>query len=264
MDLQAALDAFAQRERVLVALDFDGVLAPIVADPEAARPLPAAARALTELAGRGAVHLALVSGRQLADLRRLADPPPQALLVGSHGAQVRRPGDGPDSGDALTLGPGERELLVRLGAELETISTGHPGTVVEHKPAAVVLHTRRADRQVAAAATALALAGPATWPGTHLTSGKEVVELSVIEATKGEALSRLRTELGLPAGSGGVLYVGDDVTDERAFAVLDDDSGDVTVKVGPGDTLARHRVDGPPEVAELLGLLLDQVIRPTG
>ena len=50
----------------------------------------------------------------------------------------------------------------------------------------------------------------------------------------------------------------------RAFAVLDDDSGDVTVKVGPGDTLARHRVDGPPEVAELLGLFLDLVVRPPG
>jgi trehalose-phosphatase len=52
-----------------------------------------------------------------------------------------------------------------------------------------------------------------------------------------------------------VLYAGDDVTDERAFAALDDAAGDVTVKVGAGETAARHRVAGPPDVAVLLDRL---------
>jgi len=82
--------------------------------------------------------------------------------------------------------------------------------------------------------------------------GKEVVELSVSDATKGAALRRLRALTGTAPGPGGVLYAGDDVTDETAFAVLDDDAGDVTVKVGPGETGARHRVPDPQAVARLL------------
>jgi trehalose-phosphatase len=85
--------------------------------------------------------------------------------------------------------------------------------------------------------------------------GKEVVEIAVTDVTKGTALLRLRGLLRLPA-AGGVLYVGDDVTDERAFAVLDDDAGDVTVKVGDGPTAARHRVPTPEAVATLLHTLL--------
>ena len=69
--------------------------------------------------------------------------------------------------------------------------------------------------------------------------GKDVVEISVLSASKGEALTALRDELAAPV----VLYAGDDVTDEHAFEALRAD--DVTVKVGPGETAARFRVDGP-------------------
>jgi trehalose 6-phosphate phosphatase len=62
-----------------------------------------------------------------------------------------------------------------------------------------------------------------------------VLELAVTDADKGSALVRLAGELGATA----VLYLGDDVTDEDAFRALTDA---VTVKVGDGDTAARHRV----------------------
>ena len=54
---------------------------------------------------------------------------------------------------------------------------------------------------------------------------------------------------------GGVLYAGDDVTDERAFAILDDDAGDVTIKVGEGPTIARHRLADPEAIAAMLTIL---------
>jgi hypothetical protein len=69
-------------------------------------------------------------------------------------------------------------------------------------------------------------------PGCHVTRGKEVVEVSVVEAGKGVALDRLREQVAAE----GVLYAGDDVTDENAFAVLR--PGDIGVKVGDGETLA--------------------------
>lgn len=284
--LDRALSELAARPQVLVAVDFDGVLAPIVADPDAARPLPEASAALSRLADSPGVRIALVSGRTLADLRRLARPPAPALLVGSHGAQFagadRRPDDaaaepsgadphgadpdgagspGADGVDPESVIPGmdqaAQELLVRVTAALDLIAQRHPGTFVERKPAGAVLHTRRAPRNAARRATEEALAGPSTWRGVRLTRGKEVVDLSVVEADKGGALTTLRGQVGLVPRGGGVLYLGDDITDERAFAVLDDERGDVTVKVGEGTTIARHRVDDPEAVAAVLARLAD-------
>ncbi|HEY6795787.1 MAG TPA: trehalose-phosphatase [Kineosporiaceae bacterium] len=264
-DLQRAVRALAAQPRALVALDFDGCLAPIVADPQDARPLPEASDALRRLAATPGTTVALVSGRPLDALRQLAAPPAAALLVGSHGAEFGGGALGSTEslpraegldGGAPRLGPQARHLLDRVTAALQGIVRDHPGAALELKPTSAVLHTRRAERAEAAAATAAALAGPAGWPGVHVLQGKEVVEISVSDATKGAALRRLR-EVALADGEGGVLYAGDDVTDERAFAVLDDDAGDVTVKVGDGETLARHRVPDPVAVARLLQFLLE-------
>ena len=238
--LGEALAAFATRARVLVALDFDGVLAPIVERPELARALPASARAVAALAQADGVTVALVSGRSLADLRAVADPPPSAVLVASHGAEV--------DGAPTELDEAQRSLLAQVVEGLGAVVAAHEGTALERKPAGAVLHTRSASPDVAAAATAAALTGPATLPGVRALRGKQVVELSVVTADKGSAVSALRERLGSEA----VLFAGDDTTDEFAFAVLDDAAGDVGVKVGDGETGARHRVADPEAVAGLL------------
>ena len=94
------------------------------------------------------------------------------------------------------------------------------------------------------------MTGPARWAGVDVTLGKSVVELSVVETSKGIALQQLRAAAEIDA----VLYVGDDVTDETAFGVLGPD--DMGVKVGSGETHAAYRVDGPEDVRELLQLLV--------
>jgi trehalose-phosphatase len=245
--LAEALARFAARDRVLVALDFDGTLAPLVDDPDTAAAPPRALDAVRELTGRPGTSVAVVSGRPLSRLRTLLGPVGPVALIGSHGAEVEVPaGDA----DADALDAEEKELLAGVHDAVAGIVRAHPGTSFEEKPAAVVLHTRRADRATALAATAAALLGPARCDGVHTLVGKEVVELAVTDVTKGTALRRLRAGLGLDRG--GVLYAGDDTTDELAFAALDDDAGDVTVKVGAGPTEARHRVDGPGALADLL------------
>jgi trehalose 6-phosphate phosphatase len=108
-------------------------------------------------------------------------------------------------------------------------------------------------RTVADRAAGLALLErAAATAGPHHTAkpGKDVLELAVTDADKGSALSRLRSELS----AAGVLYLGDDVTDEDAFAVLR--AGDVGVKVGTGETRARHRVPDLAGVAAVLRRLL--------
>jgi len=235
--------AGARAGTTLVALDFDGVLAPLVDDPATSRALPASARAIERLAATG-VPVALVSGRALADLWTVAQPPPGVHLVGGHGAEHGRATPEGLLREPFDLLPEQARALAELTASLEAVTAGTTARV-ERKPASVVLHTRTAGRDDARrltdAATALGEAA-----GVDVLAGKDVVELSVLAVSKGDALRVLRARLGVTR----IFYAGDDVTDERAFALLEPQ--DVTVKVGPGATVAQHRLADPAAVAVLL------------
>jgi trehalose-phosphatase len=239
----AGLDRLARVGRLLVASDYDGVLAPMVTDPARAFPLPAARTALTGLATLPGTTVALVSGRARRDLAALARLPAEVLLVGSHGSEFA------DGG--VRLDPAQAALRARLEAALRKLVRDRPGVWLEAKPAAVVVHTRTAAAEVGAAARSAAEAGPGSWPGVHVTTGKEVVELAVVETHKGTAVEALRAR----AEADAVLFLGDDVTDENAFAVLREP--DVGVKVGPGRTRARFRVADPDAAVAVLERLRD-------
>jgi trehalose 6-phosphate phosphatase len=239
-DLLDALTKAARLPRLLVTSDFDGTLAPIVNNPADARPLPDASQALVELAELPATEVALISGRELRVLRELSGAPPTVHLVGSHGAEL-------DTGFAHPIDEG---LMARITVELNAIAADRPGVTVETKPASVALHVRNADSADGEAALREALTASESWDA-HTTEGKAVLEFAVIATDKGEAIDILRKRNDASA----VVYFGDDVTDEKAFRRLREP--DVGVKVGPGDTLARYRVDGPRDVATALRYLLE-------
>lgn len=238
-ELIRALDVAAATPRLLVTSDFDGTLAPIVNDPAAARALPAAAQALIALADLPDTHTALVSGRALAVLRELSAMPPSVHLVGSHGAEF-------DAGFSHDV---DETLLGRMIAELDAIATNRPGVAVETKPASVALHIRNASDADGEAALAAARAASAGWDA-HVTAGKAVLEFAVIDTDKGEAVDILREQTSATV----VVFLGDDVTDEKAFRRMR--GGDVGIKVGPGDTAASFRIDSPEDVTEVLAYLL--------
>ncbi|EYR63830.1 haloacid dehalogenase [Actinotalea ferrariae CF5-4] len=237
----------------LLALDFDGCLAPLQDDPELSRALPEAVTALDRLAGVRGLHLAIVSGRAIGDLSDKAEVPQGTHLVGSHGGERGRRQDGGVALDPFTLDPERARALADLAAALDDAVAPVPGARVERKPASVVLHTRTvADAAAAARLTEHALALGAG-DDVDAMRGKDVVELSVLEVTKGDALAALRADLGVDV----VAYAGDDVTDERAFATLG--PGDVTVKVGEGASAARFRVADPDAMARLLTQVADDL-----
>ena len=237
-DLTAALETAASVPRLLVTSDFDGTLSPIVNNPSDARPLPAAGRALIDLAELPSTSVALISGRALRDLRTLSSMPSTVHLVGSHGAEF-------DSGFSHEI---DRELLQTITDTLASIASGKPGVTVETKPASVALHVRNASPADGEDALRAARAASDHWDA-HATAGKAVLEFAVISTDKGEALDILRDRHDATA----VVFFGDDVTDEKAFRRMV--GSDVGVKVGPGETLAAYRVDSPEDVATALELL---------
>ncbi|MDH4115918.1 MAG: trehalose-phosphatase [Acidimicrobiia bacterium] len=223
-------DAVARLPRpLLVVVDFDGTLSEIVSDPAAAVPTPGALQALARLAGTSGITVAVVSGRRLADLRRLI-PIPGLTLVGEHGAAW--------DGVSVDRPAGYDEMA----ALLDGVAARHPGAWVEAKELSLVLHTRAVEDESAVVADAArALAGH-----PEVTFGKRVVDVGLVAVDKGLAVAELRSRCAADA----VFFAGDDTTDETVFAGLG--PIDVGVKVGPGPTAARFRVDGPREVVTLL------------
>lgn len=239
VELQRVLDSIARTPRLLVTCDFDGTLAPIVSNPADARMLPDAAASLTALAELADTDVALVSGRALGVLRTLSAMPASVHLVGSHGAEF-------DTGFAHDVDEG---LLRRIIFELNEIATDKPGVTVETKPASVALHVRNANPADGEAALEEARHASAAWDA-HTTAGKAVLEFAVIKTDKGEAVDILRGQNGSTA----VVFFGDDVTDEKAFARMRE--SDVGVKVGRGETSAGFRIETPEDVTEALAYLL--------
>lgn len=242
-ELRRAIAAVAEVPRLLVATDFDGVLAPFVLDPMAARPRTGTLESLTELAAAPDTWTAVVSGRDLETLARLTGLGGSATtLIGSHGAETSRAGSGP-------LTPQVSARLSELRAKVETaVEARDPRIRLEHKPTSLVLHTRGLPAQTLTTAAAIAEEAAAD-DGVTLLSGKGVHELSVVQADKGSALRSLADELGVDA----ITYLGDDVTDEHVFAVLGDI--DLGIKVGDGQTAARERIDDSAAVPPVLAAL---------
>lgn len=227
---------------LFVACDFDGTLAPIVSDPDLARADPQALESLRALAKMPQTEVAVISGRARADLRKLLGPADGILLVGSHGGEIDA-----DLPDAL---PDEaRPLLEVLRTDADSIAGRFAGVRCEYKPASVAIHYRNADPAVIAQIQDAILEGPARREGVFIRRGKMVIELAVIEASKGRALQTLRYRLAAAA----VVFIGDDLTDEEAFATLS--SPDVGVKVGDGETLAPYSVHDVSGVRDALAAL---------
>jgi len=244
-ELRRAIVQIARTPRLLVACDYDGTLAPITANPDEARPLPESVGALRSLAALHETTTAVISGRALRDLATLSRLPSEVNLVGSHGSEF-------DIGFIHALDSSARELHRKLETELEQVVLDVPGVSLEVKPASIAVHVRRAEHEAGRRVLAAVHNGPAKWEGVTTTDGKEVVELAVVKTDKGNALDTLRHQVGATAA----IFLGDDVTDEKAFARL---SGpDLGVKVGEGESLATYRVPDTTDVALVLAFILEE------
>ncbi|MEO7236578.1 MAG: trehalose-phosphatase [Lapillicoccus sp.] len=250
-ELQSALEEAAKAPTLLVATDFDGAMAEFTVDPEDSEPAPGAMAALRGLAALPGTHVAVASGRDVRALRELTGvgSAERITLIGSHGAEATRA----DVAAQGRLDDDQRALLDELTAQVAELIERHPGARLERKRSAVAVHTRGLPADDAEAALREARLLGEGRREVRMLQGKSVVELSVSHADKGTAISRL----GEVVGSDAIFYSGDDVTDEDAFKAMDPGDGDVSVKVGRGDTRAAYRVGSVSDVVETLAQLRD-------
>ncbi|MFD4644467.1 trehalose-phosphatase [Lentzea sp. NPDC058436] len=244
-ELVRSLVRLARTPHLLVACDYDGTLAPIVDRPENAVPDSRAVAALRSLAGLPDTTAAVISGRALRDLAVLSRLPAEVHLIGSHGSEF-------DVGFVHELADEARQLLADLRQVLTGIVTMYSPALLEVKPASIAVHYRRCRPEVAEWLLSQLRDGPCLWEGVQVTEGKSVIEFAVVQTDKGNALDVVRHQVGATAA----IFLGDDVTDEKAFERL---SGpDVGVRVGDGETLAGHQVEDTAMVAAALALLVEE------
>lgn len=222
-------------------LDFDGCLVDIAPTPDAVIVSDALADRLTRLHERLEGALALISGRNVEDLRGRFPGFP-GVIAGSHGAEMSlKPG-------RIDAAHGIEFDLLALHAEARELAAPHPAILVEEKPHGVALHYR-ADPSLQPVVEAAMEQLAAAYPGLDLQPAKMAVELRPSGVRKDDALARLMT---MPPFAGRMpVYAGDDLTDEPAMAAAQD-SGGFAIKIGDGDSVARHRLPDPAALSRWL------------
>ena len=246
-------DLRAHLPSVLVALDFDGTLAPIVRDPDRARVETGGVDALIALAGRGA-QIAVVTGRPAQTVLRLGGLArvPNLIVAGIYGAEIWH-----DGAVSTVAEPPEMASLRRRLPDV--IAENHPGVWVEDKRLSLVVHTRTAADPIAELDRLAAPLGElADEFGLALHRGRHVLEIRLPGYDKGTALREVLSRTNRSA----LLFAGDDLGDLPAFALVDEMraagrpavSVAVTSDEAPQDVAAaasRH-VSSPAELVALL------------
>ncbi len=262
--LAAPLTHLARRGSLLIATDFDGTLAPVVRDPDRARPLPEARRALEILARHTPV--AIISARDLANLAGHCQLT-GVLLLGSYGLE---PWLQMSTGEPPPAARAPSPELLQLARELSALTAWLDGVQVEVKSLGVAVHYRNSPepRRV----------GPIVRRQVEQLSARHRFQVVrgrlVVEArpprsgNKGTALRLLLDRLQ-PRGC---VYAGDDLGDLPAMRELHSRAGQLELAEAVGvlsseahPELLRevdHLLDGPRQWAELLQMVAEAVSDP--
>jgi len=234
----------------VIALDFDGTLAPIVSNPRDSRPEPGAVAALTQLALAGA-RIAIVTGRDARTVLALGDLEviPEIMISGLHGAETWRDGELTTRDEPAGISQ-LRELLPSV------LKAEHPDIWLEDKRLSLVVHTRQAP-EPDAALTALepAVTRLARAHGLDVHPGKLVLEIRIPDLSKGDAVDALLTDT-----TSAVVFAGDDLGDLPAFAAVHrwrERTGHPAVTLAIGEvsevrSAADYALDRPRELTALL------------
>lgn len=235
--------------KLLLIMDYDGTLVPIKDSPDLALPGPELLQTLGHLVQKPWLKMAIVSGRELANLQQLL--PIDVFLAGCHGAEFQDvAGSRCQALDSEVLAP----AFNRIAQIAEKCVADQPGYLLENKKYSFALHYRQADRassrQVLAEFKKAVQSVLKEYNLTFL-AGKMVLEIRSPLVDKGALVKHL---MHLNAEHYPV-YIGDDTTDEDAFKIIQGKGTGVLVAETDQDTAAALRIQEPGEVLKLLQIL---------
>ena len=235
-----------------VFLDYDGTLTPIVSRPEDAVLDASMRQTLRDLAQH--CFVAVISGRDLKDVQNLVGLD-DIYYAGSHGFDIAGP-----RGQRLSHQSGQEFLPALDWAEKslrERLEKQISGVQVERKKFAIAVHHRRVEADRVMEVEKVVDQVQAENNRLRKSTGKKIFELQPnIDWDKGKALLWLLDQLGLDRPDVIPFYLGDDVTDEDAFQVLQNRGIGIAVQEEAAPTAARYRLRNPEEVQQFLKALI--------
>ena len=228
----------------LVCLDYDGTLTPIRPTPPEAVLAPDMRAAIVKLAA--SCPVAIVTGRELGDARSMVDI--DLIYAASHGFEFQFPGQ-----PSECYGPAEtyHAAITETADRAEQTASAINGMMIERKSFSTAIHFRNTPPEDVPKVDALVGALEAAHPNLRVLRGKKVCEFQPrIDWNKGRAVLMLAERLNVPLQ--GVLYIGDDVTDEDAFRAIAGDGIGILVSDTHRETAATYRLNDPEEVRVFL------------
>lgn len=241
-------DVIRSAERLALLLDYDGTLVPIEHTPELAAPTPDLLDLLERLAKRPGTEVHVVSGRP----RDVLDAWLGALPIALHAEHALWSREG-GSSDWVRASVGDLSWRDPVRDILDAVTERTPGSLLEEKTAGFAWHYRAADPEYGAARAnelRVHLGQLLSNTPVEVLVGHKLVEVRPQGVTKGLVAKRWRHDSSAPL----VVAIGDDQTDEDLFDAVPERA--ITVRVGPGETTARFRLESQPEVRGLLESLL--------
>jgi trehalose 6-phosphate phosphatase len=239
----------------LLLTDFDGTLSALAPTPDEAYVSAPVREALEAVAVLDRVTVGVVSGRRRADVADRVGPSAE-FVAGLHGLEI----EGRSAAfrhDALL---GVAPIIARLAVQSAVDLSWCPGCLIENKVYALTCHVRLVPDDLAESALEVFedLAEPYLQAGTlrMLTGAKAMELLPAADWHKGRAVEWIRRHVADRTGERvGVIYLGDDRTDEDAFTALSDDDFSIGVGLRPHSHMIDARLSGPPTVGEFFGLV---------
>src|SRR5262245_14011928 len=225
--------------QVAILLDVDGTILDFAPTPREVFVSPMLRRLLQSLLERTGGALALVSGRPLKELDLLFAPL-QLPVVGGHGAEIRPKARGPVARVAA------QQLNEDLRRRLATIAAWAPGIILEDKDYSLAIHYRLApEKEQAIREAVLAICEEWAPASVEVLPGKFVLEVKSMGFDKGTAVRHLM--MRAPFQARRPIFIGDDTTDEAAFAVIAEFDG-LGISVGRRFPDAAACFDTPEDV----------------
>lgn len=247
----ALANNFDKLQKGLFLLDYDGTLVEFTPMPEMATPSKRVLDLLKKLNCRVNTKVVIISGRGYMDMEKYFSQLPISIIA-EHGAMIKN--DGHWSHINLSPDSWKRAIYPML----RQFALSCPGSFIEEKEFSLVWHYRNAleiDGNIKSRELIQVLASSISSLGLKLLDGNKVIEIMDKSIGKGNATLKYIEENYFDY----IVSIGDDKTDEEVFEVLSLNLTAETIKVGPGQTKAKHRLENVDEVL----MYLEQIVSDT-